>query len=167
MWKIIRTLLLCYNQIQKIMINLNYFVNKAEGKRKILNTIFLPFFFSDWIPHIFFPRRKSHEISLENLLIQPIQRIPRYQLLLKVLLKNTWESHEDFETLGLALAKIEEVKFFPRKKKCEEKIWTKNTADFCGKLLIWFLVDLSFYWWYAREIYNHSKNVPNRKYFGN
>eukprot|EP01087_Luapelamoeba_hula_P017914 TRINITY_DN569_c1_g1_i1.p1 TRINITY_DN569_c1_g1~~TRINITY_DN569_c1_g1_i1.p1 ORF type:complete len:808 (-),score=160.74 TRINITY_DN569_c1_g1_i1:172-2595(-) len=41
--------------------------------------------------------------SLSSYLITPIQRIPRYQLLLKDLLKHTWSDHPDFDDITLAL----------------------------------------------------------------
>jgi len=43
---------------------------------------------------------------LSTLLIQPIQRIPRYEMLLSDLVKNTWENHPDMESLQKALALI-------------------------------------------------------------
>lgn len=45
---------------------------------------------------------------LESLLIQPIQRVPRYVLLLAELVKNTWEFHPDYSTLTEVLGKIKE-----------------------------------------------------------
>jgi hypothetical protein len=44
--------------------------------------------------------------NLESLLIKPVQRIPRYVLLLEDLLKNTWPSHRDYENIRSALEKI-------------------------------------------------------------
>eukprot|EP00834_Sanchytrium_tribonematis_P006844 NODE_547_length_6185_cov_0.654124.p1 type:complete len:448 gc:universal NODE_547_length_6185_cov_0.654124:1827-3170(+) len=44
--------------------------------------------------------------DVESLLISPIQRIPRYELLLKDLIKNTWDTHPDYEFLVEALASI-------------------------------------------------------------
>jgi len=39
----------------------------------------------------------------------PIQRVPRYQLLLSELVKNSEESHPDFEDLSKALALVKNV----------------------------------------------------------
>ena len=36
---------------------------------------------------------------LENYLIMPVQRVPRYEMLLTTLLKNTWKSHPDYPSL--------------------------------------------------------------------
>uniref|UniRef100_A0A6B2L1F2 DH domain-containing protein n=1 Tax=Arcella intermedia TaxID=1963864 RepID=A0A6B2L1F2_9EUKA len=43
---------------------------------------------------------------LSSLLITPIQRIPRYQMLLESLLKKTWKYHPDYEKLATALAEM-------------------------------------------------------------
>merc|ERR1719216_361589 len=42
-------------------------------------------------------------------MITPIQRIPRYQLLLKDLLKKTPEDHVDYEGLKTSLEKVTEI----------------------------------------------------------
>jgi len=44
--------------------------------------------------------------SMESLLIEPVQRIPRYRLLLEDLLKSTPESHTDFNSIKNALESI-------------------------------------------------------------
>eukprot|EP00009_Paramoeba_aestuarina_P014918 CAMPEP_0201531454 /NCGR_PEP_ID=MMETSP0161_2-20130828/47660_1 /ASSEMBLY_ACC=CAM_ASM_000251 /TAXON_ID=180227 /ORGANISM="Neoparamoeba aestuarina, Strain SoJaBio B1-5/56/2" /LENGTH=579 /DNA_ID=CAMNT_0047934371 /DNA_START=171 /DNA_END=1907 /DNA_ORIENTATION=- len=48
-------------------------------------------------------------VQLASLLIQPIQRIPRYKLLLEQMLKNTEEDHKDHELVAKALEGIEGV----------------------------------------------------------
>eukprot|EP01128_Nolandella_sp_AFSM9_P006538 TRINITY_DN3392_c0_g1_i1.p2 TRINITY_DN3392_c0_g1~~TRINITY_DN3392_c0_g1_i1.p2 ORF type:complete len:1163 (-),score=216.84 TRINITY_DN3392_c0_g1_i1:130-3618(-) len=53
--------------------------------------------------------RSDISLGLADLLIMPIQRIPRYSLLLRDLLKNTLESHEDYENLQKAMAIVQEV----------------------------------------------------------
>jgi len=47
--------------------------------------------------------------TLESFLIMPVQRIPRYNLLLKELLKNTSQYHRDYETLVKALDAMKEI----------------------------------------------------------
>jgi hypothetical protein len=44
--------------------------------------------------------------SMESLLIEPVQRIPRYRLLLEDLLKSTPDDHPDFERITAALDNI-------------------------------------------------------------
>ncbi len=46
---------------------------------------------------------------LEALLITPIQRIPRYNLLLKDLIKHTSDTHPDYQNLKASLALMQEV----------------------------------------------------------
>ncbi|ELP88827.1 Rho/RAC guanine nucleotide exchange factor, putative [Entamoeba invadens IP1] len=46
---------------------------------------------------------------LRSLLIMPVQRIPRYVLLIKDLLKNTDESHKDHKTLEIVLGEMEDL----------------------------------------------------------
>ena len=52
---------------------------------------------------------KEGGLELFALLIMPIQRIPRYQLLLQDLLRNTLESHPDYSKVQHALAQITSV----------------------------------------------------------
>ena len=48
-------------------------------------------------------------LSLESFLIMPVQRVPRYVMLLMDLLKNTWEDHPDYKSLSGVLAKMKET----------------------------------------------------------
>jgi len=66
-----------------------------------------------------FPKFSFSVVDLPTLLITPIQRIPRYQLLLKDLLKHTWPDHPDFENLNKALNMIVETANFVNQKKME------------------------------------------------
>ncbi|KNE54723.1 hypothetical protein AMAG_00682 [Allomyces macrogynus ATCC 38327] len=70
-----------------------------------------------------------HQINLQAYLMLPIQRIPRYRLLLQSLLKQTPEDHADFTDLTRALAEIEAI----AKKINERKRLQKDTA----KLICW------------------------------
>jgi len=47
-----------------------------------------------------------YQVQLNSLLIEPVQRIPRYQLLLEDLLVNTPKAHPEFKDLKKALGKI-------------------------------------------------------------
>jgi len=56
--------------------------------------------------------------QLSSLLIQPVQRVPRYEMLLMDMVKNTWETHPDLQSLQKALAAIKEIaKFINTQKK--------------------------------------------------
>lgn len=50
-------------------------------------------------------------LTLSGYLIMPIQRIPRYKMLLEVILQNTSETHPDYGNLQKALSEIEGVAF--------------------------------------------------------
>lgn len=52
---------------------------------------------------------ESENYSLSDFLILPIQRIPRYQLLLQELLKSTRKKHPDFKHLSAALDAVKQV----------------------------------------------------------
>jgi len=52
---------------------------------------------------------RSGGLTLEALLIMPIQRIPRYRLLLEQMLKSTPESHPDFQSVQAAVALVSNV----------------------------------------------------------
>jgi hypothetical protein len=53
--------------------------------------------------------RDGSGMTLEHLLIMPVQRIPRYNLLLRDLIKKTDAAHPDFASLSEALAATEQV----------------------------------------------------------
>jgi FYVE/RhoGEF/PH domain-containing protein 5/6 len=55
------------------------------------------------------PDKGDTIIFLSSLLITPIQRIPRYMLLLDSLFKKTWRSHRDYEALGAALEEMKKT----------------------------------------------------------
>jgi len=64
------------------------------------------------------------QLDLSALLIMPIQRLPRYELLLSELVKNTSENHSDFASLSEALKYIREVNLYinQRQKKDDERL---------------------------------------------
>lgn len=46
------------------------------------------------------------QLALQGYLLLPVQRIPRYKMLLQDLLENTWEDHVDHQDIATALEKI-------------------------------------------------------------
>eukprot|EP01111_Echinosteliopsis_oligospora_P018834 TRINITY_DN8855_c0_g1_i2.p1 TRINITY_DN8855_c0_g1~~TRINITY_DN8855_c0_g1_i2.p1 ORF type:complete len:671 (+),score=196.02 TRINITY_DN8855_c0_g1_i2:55-2013(+) len=58
-------------------------------------------------------------MSIGSYLICPVQRIPRYSLLLADLVKNTWPTHPDYETLCQVLKQIQEIASYVNEKKRE------------------------------------------------
>ncbi|PIA17812.1 Dbl homology domain-containing protein, partial [Coemansia reversa NRRL 1564] len=55
---------------------------------------------------------ECRELSFQSYLLLPVQRIPRYKLLLEDLLKHTPRTHVDHQCIGDALRTIEEVATF-------------------------------------------------------
>eukprot|EP00027_Filamoeba_sp_ATCC50430_P016850 CAMPEP_0168571736 /NCGR_PEP_ID=MMETSP0413-20121227/17521_1 /TAXON_ID=136452 /ORGANISM="Filamoeba nolandi, Strain NC-AS-23-1" /LENGTH=753 /DNA_ID=CAMNT_0008604661 /DNA_START=30 /DNA_END=2291 /DNA_ORIENTATION=+ len=51
----------------------------------------------------------ENKMDLPSFLIMPVQRIPRYNLLLKDLLKRTWSDHPDYEALTQASQKADKI----------------------------------------------------------
>jgi len=52
---------------------------------------------------------QTNNLNLNNLLITPIQRLPRYELLLRELLKNTSESNKEYKDLKTCYTKVQGV----------------------------------------------------------
>ena len=61
--------------------------------------------FCDWVQS----QRSGQPLDLEALLIQPVQRIPRYRMLLEDMLKNTCLTHPDRSSLESSLKNIQDV----------------------------------------------------------
>lgn len=55
---------------------------------------------------------KSNKLDFVTLLIMPVQRIPRYVLLLNDLRNKTQKTHKDYEPLSRAIAEMEAVASF-------------------------------------------------------
>jgi hypothetical protein len=54
-------------------------------------------------------RDEIHSLDLASFLIMPIQRVPRYSMLLKDLAKHTWPEHPDYSALKNATEKMESI----------------------------------------------------------
>lgn len=61
---------------------------------------------SEWLKDM---REKYGPLDLMSLLIQPIQRIPRYKLLIEEIIKKTPNEHKDYNDLLKSQNVIEEV----------------------------------------------------------
>ncbi|GAM21283.1 hypothetical protein SAMD00019534_044580, partial [Acytostelium subglobosum LB1] len=71
----------------------------------------------------------SHELrtmSLHSFLIKPVQRICKYPIFLRELLKATPVEHDDHGQLILALAKIEQIVQMINKEKMENDVWQRT-----------------------------------------
>eukprot|EP01117_Protostelium_nocturnum_P003411 TRINITY_DN1442_c0_g1_i1.p1 TRINITY_DN1442_c0_g1~~TRINITY_DN1442_c0_g1_i1.p1 ORF type:complete len:806 (+),score=343.01 TRINITY_DN1442_c0_g1_i1:243-2660(+) len=65
-----------------------------------------------------------NRLDLPSLLIMPVQRVPRYNLLLKDLLKHTWKDHPDYKPLEEATERIDQVAALLNDKKAEAESHT-------------------------------------------
>ncbi len=78
-------------------------------------------------------RPECENLEISSFLILPVQRIPRYVLLLQDLFKNTPESHADYQNLKKALEKMQSVAEYVNEKKREAEN-LNNTLLIWGKL---------------------------------
>ncbi|KAL6046959.1 RhoGEF domain containing protein [Balamuthia mandrillaris] len=71
----------------------------------------------------YFNKCKDHpecgKLDLPSFLIMPVQRIPRYNLLLSDLVRHTWPEHPDHKNLALATERIQDVAAYINEKKRE------------------------------------------------
>eukprot|EP01119_Soliformovum_irregulare_P020718 TRINITY_DN6765_c0_g1_i1.p1 TRINITY_DN6765_c0_g1~~TRINITY_DN6765_c0_g1_i1.p1 ORF type:complete len:1125 (-),score=348.96 TRINITY_DN6765_c0_g1_i1:27-3344(-) len=68
---------------------------------------------------------ETMSLELDSFLILPVQRMPRYALLLQDLVKHTWKDHQDFRDLTVALQSINQVSNYINEKKRESESQTK------------------------------------------
>jgi len=76
-------------------------------------------------------------LDLQSLLIQPIQRIPRYEMLLLDMLRKTSKGHKSYRSLVQAVDKIKETAEYINERKREEEnleFMAKLEKQFIGKL---------------------------------
>jgi len=79
--------------------------------------------------------KQQSKVSLTNYLILPVQRIPRYEILLQSLLRYTDKDHADHKNILAALKKVEELNVLADAKKKEEdnrKTLTEIQQSFSG-----------------------------------
>lgn len=72
--------------------------------------------------------RQKEEVGgrdLDSFLILPVQRIPRYNLLLTELIKHTWTDHMDYDNLKKSLEKIQQVASYMNERKREAETLSK------------------------------------------
>jgi len=103
------------------------FVNKFDRAQTILtNQRKANKQFDDWMRAV----QMSEGWDIESLLITPVQRIPRYDLLLKELIKCTPEGHVDYEDLVAAEVQIKAVAMLinERKREAEQMARVKSIA---------------------------------------
>ena len=117
-----------FKQIAPYLKLYTVFVNKFDESVNILkrarknNKLFVP-----WLQTV----QIAEGMDLGSLLITPVQRIPRYDLLLKELIKCTPDTHVDFEDLVGAELQIKEVAELinERKREAEQMAMVKAIAS--------------------------------------
>lgn len=62
---------------------------------------------SDFVQFEEYARQQCEQQNLPALMILPIQRLPRYKLLLSEIVKNTEKEHVDYQALTVSLSKID------------------------------------------------------------
>lgn len=92
------------------------YMNGYESSLNILNSLQKNKKFSDFLE---LKRAEMKNMGIAAYLILPVQRIPRYVLLLKELLKYTPETHPEHEPLVKALKRMSEVASFVNQRKRE------------------------------------------------
>jgi hypothetical protein len=91
------------------------YINEYDGATAVWTKFSVKPEFADYITQL----RKAAEgrLDLVSMLIQPVQRLPRYEMLLKELLKHTPASHVDYENLVDAIDRIKELNEYVNERK--------------------------------------------------
>lgn len=102
-----------------------YFVSNFDKSASALNALLENPAFVEWQEAVA-EQPQLHKLRINTLLIMPVQRVPRYQLLLRELISKTPETHPDhaglqkaYEFIGTVAAGINEAK---RRAEAHEKV---------------------------------------------
>jgi hypothetical protein len=77
-------------------------------------------------------------LTLQAYLIMPVQRIPRYRLLLEDLLRRTESNHTDYNGLKIALERIDSVARFVNEEIRRHHKYTSQISIECSNLSVAF-----------------------------
>jgi len=94
------------------------YVNKFDMAMQVFKKLMQNKRFADFLKEC--QKKSGQKLDLPSFLIMPVQRMPRYQLLLKELLKYTPKEHVDWKNITDALDRITEVNMWINKKKQEQ-----------------------------------------------
>eukprot|EP01125_Pyxidicula_operculata_P010650 TRINITY_DN3505_c2_g1_i3.p1 TRINITY_DN3505_c2_g1~~TRINITY_DN3505_c2_g1_i3.p1 ORF type:complete len:867 (+),score=220.21 TRINITY_DN3505_c2_g1_i3:235-2835(+) len=94
------------------------YVNNYDTSVKVYKELCKNKDFSDWNSEV--QQKTGRGLDLSSLLITPIQRVPRYELLLQQLLKHTTEYHADYKNLVNAKDRIQQTNKYINVKKQEQ-----------------------------------------------
>jgi phosphoglycerate-specific signal transduction histidine kinase len=93
------------------------YVNNFDRATEVYSRLFQQKPFQDFMRQCM---NKAHtKLDLPAHLIQPVQRMPRYQLLLRELIKHTDKEHVDYKNIEEALQKAQDMNVAINKKKKE------------------------------------------------
>eukprot|EP01111_Echinosteliopsis_oligospora_P009558 TRINITY_DN2823_c0_g1_i1.p1 TRINITY_DN2823_c0_g1~~TRINITY_DN2823_c0_g1_i1.p1 ORF type:complete len:446 (+),score=91.59 TRINITY_DN2823_c0_g1_i1:687-2024(+) len=101
-----------------------YCANYNEAMRVLLECKKQPKF-SKFIDELKKKNAALQQRGLEDFLIRPVQRVPRYFLLLQDLVKHTDKDHQDYQNLELAAKQIQEIAGYINTKSREAENITK------------------------------------------
>jgi len=73
--------------------------------------------FASWLEQT--RQKEGVNLDLGSFLIMPVQRVPRYNLLLEELVKHTWKDHRDYDDLVDAKNQVQEVTTYLNERKRE------------------------------------------------
>ncbi|XP_049851400.1 spermatogenesis-associated protein 13-like isoform X2 [Schistocerca gregaria] len=80
------------------------YVDTFEEANNLFQTLRKNDNFKSWLQNIEY---KQCDLSFESYLVMPIQRVTRYVMLVKELVRQTWVDHNDYDTLVQALGALE------------------------------------------------------------
>jgi Leucine-rich repeat (LRR) protein len=92
------------------------YVSQYEHAHKVLSECFATYPFFKTVIEEGTKLSESNGLALSDLMIMPIQRIPRYLLLLQAVFQHTPSSHPDYENLKKAMEKVQDVASYVNKK---------------------------------------------------
>eukprot|EP01103_Thecamoeba_quadrilineata_P017291 TRINITY_DN6063_c0_g1_i1.p1 TRINITY_DN6063_c0_g1~~TRINITY_DN6063_c0_g1_i1.p1 ORF type:complete len:925 (+),score=193.04 TRINITY_DN6063_c0_g1_i1:24-2798(+) len=105
-------------EINQYMKTYTQYVKDYEGAVKQLNVCKLNPKFLDFLNQVQ-NLPESNKNTINSLLIMPVQRIPRYELLLRDLVRHTPKYHRDYSNLKEALACMQNISLYMEEKKKE------------------------------------------------
>lgn len=91
------------------------YINEYDGATAVWTKYSVKQEFADYIAQL--RKNSGGRLDLVSMLIQPVQRLPRYEMLLKELLKHTPSTHVDYENLVEAIERIKELNEYVNERK--------------------------------------------------
>eukprot|EP01088_Endostelium_zonatum_P015996 TRINITY_DN4135_c0_g1_i6.p1 TRINITY_DN4135_c0_g1~~TRINITY_DN4135_c0_g1_i6.p1 ORF type:complete len:436 (-),score=102.46 TRINITY_DN4135_c0_g1_i6:73-1380(-) len=99
------------NQLKVYSNYINSFDDATEVLKRLMTNKDFPIYVKE------LQQRSNSTLDLASLLIQPVQRLPRYQLLIQELIKCTEKDHVDYVNLNKALEVVKELNKYVNERK--------------------------------------------------